>query len=63
MTYKSSLNYFQKILDKKLENFNFIKSESGEVVIKNNLSSKVVVFEITKEDKINKVLSVLLVKD
>jgi hypothetical protein len=58
-----AITFFQKILDKKLENFNFKKSESGEVVLKNNLPSRVIVFEFTSGDKINKVICVLIVKD
>jgi hypothetical protein len=50
-------------MDKELENFVFKKSEPGEVVSKNNLPSRVIVFEFTSGDKINKVLCVLIVKD
>ncbi len=58
-----AITFFQKILDKKLENFNFKKSESGEAVLKNSIPSRVIVFEFTSGDKINKVLCVLIVKD
>jgi hypothetical protein len=58
-----AITYFQKILDKKLENFNYIKSESGEVILKNNLPARVIVFEFKNGDKTYKNLSVLTIKN
>ncbi|MBA3750478.1 MAG: hypothetical protein H0X03_06235 [Nitrosopumilus sp.] len=57
-----AITFFQKILDKKLENFNYIKSESGEVILKNNLPARVLVLEFENVDKTYKVLSVLTIK-
>jgi hypothetical protein len=58
-----AITFFQKLLDKKLENFNYIKSESGEVILKNDLPARVIVFEFIQENKVYKVLTILTIKN
>jgi len=58
-----AITFFQKLLDKKLENFNYIKSESGEVILKNDLPARVIVFEFMRENKVYKVLTILTIKN
>jgi hypothetical protein len=58
-----AITFFQNLLNKKLENFNYIKSESGEVILKNDLPARVIVFEFLQGNKAYKVLSVLTIKN
>ncbi len=58
-----AITFFQKLLDKKLENFNYIKSESGEVILQNDLPARVIVFEFMQENKVYKVLTILTMKN
>ena len=58
-----AITFFQKLLNKKLESFNYIKSESGEVILKNDLPARVIVFEFLQGNKDYKVLSVLTIKN
>jgi hypothetical protein len=58
-----AITFFQNLLNNKLENFNYIKSESGDVILKNDLPARVIVFEFMHEDKVYKVLTVLTIKN